>query len=295
MSRSPALSASRPTSTRPTAQYTVTITVTDTFPSSTLSPAKEMFQVTVGGPQTLAGIPASAPNDTPDLTEAEPQPAVGEAFSLPAAVGFNASGLSLLDFYVAPAGDSMLGVTPQKNNWIDVNAEGYSWYAGVLVASGAAFAQPDAAGEFATLPGSLAFDNVDQLTVVTHDWMTATLETGVRCYPDQQRPTGTAASAADQVNAALDTVFSTAAPVLEDDRLRPLTQAACGPVPGGMAVGPLAPAAGLLADSIYEWYPPNTSLTSDVIPQYEDNQAAVEMVFATWDKWTSIDWDNADD
>jgi hypothetical protein len=97
---------------------------------------------------------------------------------------------------------SLLGLTSQNIIWIDQNAQGYSWYTDVSPSSAAAFTQVASANEVQATVGSPAYGHVDLLTVVTHelghvlgfasidagildhDWMTATLATGVRRAPD---------------------------------------------------------------------------------------------------------------
>jgi hypothetical protein len=98
--------------------------------------------------------------------------------------------------------ESLLGMTIQNSVVIDQNAQGYGWYTDVSPVSDGAFNQVIAGNEWQAPATSPAFGHVDLLTVVTHelghllgfdsidsavlahDWMTATLATGVRRYPD---------------------------------------------------------------------------------------------------------------
>src|SRR6185369_12973970 len=95
-----------------------------------------------------------------------------------------------------------LGWTSQNTIWIDQTAQGYGWYTDVSPSSSAAFAQITGTNEVQAAPSSPAYGHVDLLTVVTHElghvlgfasidsgilghnWMTATLGTGVRRSPD---------------------------------------------------------------------------------------------------------------
>jgi hypothetical protein len=178
--------------------FTVTLTVQDD--DGTTGSANEV--VTVASPQFLAGDPRIPTADAPNLTRAQLQPVASRAIDDLAAAGFNVSGLSQADFHVADLPGSLLGLTYQHTIWIDQNAQGYGWYIDVSASSTAAFTQVTGANELQAAPGSPAYGHVDLLTVVTHelghvlgfasidpgilghDWMTATLETGVRRYPD---------------------------------------------------------------------------------------------------------------
>jgi hypothetical protein len=158
--------------------------------------------VTVASPQFLAGDPRIPTADAPNLTRAQLQPVASRAIDDLAAAGFNVSGLSQADFHVADLPGSLLGLTYQHTIWIDQNAQGYGWYTDLSPSSNAAFTQITGANEVQAAPGSPAYGHVDLLTVVTHelghvlgfpsidpgvlghDWMTATLETGIRRYPD---------------------------------------------------------------------------------------------------------------
>jgi hypothetical protein len=111
-------------------------------------------------------------------------------------------------FHVAALPDSLLGLTRQTTIWIDPNAQGYGWYIDASASSNAAFTQVTGTNEVQAAPGSPAFGHVDLLTVVTHElghvlgfasidtrilshgWMTATLPTGIRRYPDPARAGG---------------------------------------------------------------------------------------------------------
>src|SRR5262249_56897518 len=111
-------------------------------------------------------------------------------------------------FHVAALPNSLLGLTFGTTIWIDQNAQGYGWYIDASPTTNAAFAQVTGTNELQAVPGSPAYGHVDLLTVVTHelghvlgfasidpgtldhDWLTATLGTGVRRYPDSAGGSG---------------------------------------------------------------------------------------------------------
>jgi hypothetical protein len=113
-------------------------------------------------------------------------------------------------FHLDSLPGALLAWTSQSTIWIDPTAQGYGWYTDVSPTSAAAFTQATGAHETQAAPGSPAYGHVDLLTVVTHelghvlgfasidagilgyDWMTATLGTGVRRYPDAAGTGGTA-------------------------------------------------------------------------------------------------------
>ena len=143
--------------------------------------------------------------DTSNLTQEQLQPVVTQAIAQLATAGYNVSGLGQVQFHVADLAGSLLGLTRQNTIWIDQNAQGYGWYIDASPSSNAAFTQVTGTNEVQAAPGSPAYGHVDLLTVVTHelghvlgfasidpgilghDWMTATLATGVRRYPDAAR------------------------------------------------------------------------------------------------------------
>src|SRR5207244_1792349 len=116
--------------------------------------------------------------------------------------GYDVSSLSQAEFHITPLPGLLLGLTAQHTIWVDQNAQGYGWYTDVSTASTAAFARGTGVHEVQAAPGSPAYGRVDLLTVVTHelghvlgfasvdqgtldhDWMTATLGTGVRRYAE---------------------------------------------------------------------------------------------------------------
>jgi hypothetical protein len=158
--------------------------------------------LTVGQPQFFAGTSKPPAADTPALTQDQLLPAVTQAIADLAAAGFNVTGLDQVDSRLDNLPGSLLGLTSQNTIWIDQNAAGYGWYIDVSPGSDVAFTQPTGANEVQAAPGSPAYGHVDLLTVVTHelghllgfasigpgllshDWTTATLGTGVRRYPD---------------------------------------------------------------------------------------------------------------
>jgi hypothetical protein len=155
-----------------------------------------------GQPQFFAGNPNAPTWNMASLTQEQLRPVVAHAIAELATAGYNVSGLSQIDYHIANLPSSLLGLTYQRTIWIDQNAQGYGWYIDVSASSTAAFTQVTGANELQAAPGSPAYGHVDLLTVVTHelghvlgfasidpgilghDWMTATLETGVRRYPD---------------------------------------------------------------------------------------------------------------
>ena len=136
------------------------------------------------------------------------QPVVTEAIAQLATAGYNFSSLGQVQFHVSALPDSLLGLTYQNTVWIDPNAQGYGWYIDASPSSSAAFTQVTGTNEVQAAPGSPAYGHVDLLTVVTHelghvlgfgsvdpgilghDWMTATLGTGIRRYPDAAGASG---------------------------------------------------------------------------------------------------------
>jgi hypothetical protein len=162
------------------------------------------FVIHTGGgqPQFLAGAPKASAAGTASLTQSQLQPVVSQAIAQLATAGYNVSGLSNVQFHVAALPGSLLGLTYQNNIWIDPNAQGYGWYIDIFPSSNAAFTQVTSTDEVQAIPGSPAYGHVDLLTVVTHelghvlgfasidpgvldhDWMTATLGTGVRRAPN---------------------------------------------------------------------------------------------------------------
>jgi streptogramin lyase len=154
-----------------------------------------------GQPQFVAALSQAAAPAADIMPEAL-QPVVTRAIANLAAAGFNVSRLSQVNVRLAHLPGSLLGLTDQNTIWIDANAAGYGWYIDVSPSADAGFTRRTGANEFQALPGSPAYGHVDLLTVVTHelghvlgfasmdpsvwghDWMTATLGTGVRRYPD---------------------------------------------------------------------------------------------------------------
>jgi hypothetical protein len=140
------------------------------------------------------------------------QEAKAQAIGDLALAGFNVRSLGQVDFHIVNLPASLLGLTYQRTFWIDQNAQGYGWYTDAPAASNAAFTQVTGDNEFQAAPGSPAYGHVDLLTVVTHelghvldfasvdasilchDWMTATLDTGVRRFPDAAKASEPAAS-----------------------------------------------------------------------------------------------------
>jgi hypothetical protein len=157
--------------------------------------------VSGGQPQLFAGNPQTPTGGAANLIQEQLQPVVSQAIALLATAGFNVSGLGQVDFRLVTLPESLLGMTYQKTIWIDQNAQGYGWYIDVS-GSNVAFTRVAGTNEFRALPDSPANGHVDLLTVVTHelghvlgfpsidsgilghDWMTATLGTGIRRYPD---------------------------------------------------------------------------------------------------------------
>ena len=136
------------------------------------------------------------------LTLEQLQSVVTQATANLSAAGYDVSDLSQVHFVLAGLPNSLLGLTYQNTIWIDQSAQGYGWYTDVSANSNAAFTQVTGTNEVQAAPGSSAYGHVDLLTVVTHelghvlgfasvdasilghDWMSATLGTGVRRYPD---------------------------------------------------------------------------------------------------------------
>ncbi len=162
----------------------------------------QTWTFTSGQPQFLAGTPKASTEDTPNLTEAQLQPVVTQSIADLASAGYNVSGLGQVQFHLTSLPNSLLGWTYQSTIWIDPTAQGYGWYTDSSPSSNAAFTQTISTNEVQAAPGSPAYGHVDLLTVVTHelghvlgfasidadvlghDWMTATLGTGVRRSPD---------------------------------------------------------------------------------------------------------------
>jgi hypothetical protein len=182
-------------------------TITDPHISSPTGVA-----VSGGQPQFFAGEPKTPAENTPNLTQAQLQPVVTRAIAQLATAGYNVNGLGQVQFHVADLPGSLLGLTSQNTIWIAPNAAGYGWYIDASPSSYAAFTQVTGTNEVQAAPGSPAYGHVDLLTVVTHelghvlgfasvdpgtldhDWMTATLGTGLRRSSDaaggSDRPAG---------------------------------------------------------------------------------------------------------
>jgi hypothetical protein len=166
------------------------------------------IQLVQGQPQFLAGTPTVPAPGVTDLTPAQLQPVVTQAIAQLATAGYNVSGLGLVQFHVAALPAALLSLTYQNNVWIDPNAQGYGWYIDAAPGSNAAFTLVPGTHELEAAPGSPAYGHADLLTVVTHelghvlgfgsvdprklghDWMTATLGTGVRRLPDTTAGSG---------------------------------------------------------------------------------------------------------
>jgi PKD repeat protein len=225
----PFTSSTAPGALTPTHVYTTSgsFTVTLTVRDDDLTVGSASTVVMVGLPQFFAGAPKASAGNPSSLTQAQLQPVVTQAIAQLAAAGYNVSGLGQVQFHVAALPDSLLGLTYQTTIWIDPNAQGYGWYIDTSRCSNAAFTQVTGTHEVQAAPGSPAYGHVDLLTVVTHelghvlgfasidvgipghDWMTATLATGVRRDPDPARgshpPSATGAhtlAATDQAPAA---------------------------------------------------------------------------------------------
>ncbi len=156
----------------------------------------------VGQPQLFAGRPKEPGPGTARLDPARLPQLVGQAVASLAAAGFDVSALSQVQFDVIDLPGSLLGWTARNMIWIDQDAAGYGWYTDATDGSDVSFGQPAGEHERQALSGSPAYSHVDLLTVVTHelghvlgfasidagvldhDWMTATLGTGVRRAPD---------------------------------------------------------------------------------------------------------------
>jgi hypothetical protein len=168
-----------------------------------ISATNSSDRFTFGSPQFFAG-PVKAPGpDISNLTVAQLQPVVVQAISNLQAAGYNVASLAQETFYITNLPGQLLGLTSGNSIWIDQNAKGYGWYTG-LVGAGWSLVTGN---EFQAVAGSPAIGHVDLLTVVTHelghvlgfasidpaiqghDWMTATLGTGIRRYPDAIKPT----------------------------------------------------------------------------------------------------------
>jgi hypothetical protein len=177
-----------------------------------------------GQPQFLAATTMVPATGSVALSQAQLQLVVTQAIVQLATAGYNVSGLDQVQFQVAPLPGSLLGQTYQRTVWIDPSAHGYGWYINASPSSNAAFTEITGWDEFQAMPNSPAYGHVDLLTVVTHelghvlgfasidpgtlghDWMTATLGTGSRRYPDPARASGPApAAAASVVTAAART------------------------------------------------------------------------------------------
>jgi hypothetical protein len=170
--------------------------------------AEQVYQqaapITTGGGQPqLAAEPSEVPGPTtPILSQEQLQPVVARAIEGLSAAGYDTSGLRGVQVQVVDLPGSLLGWTYQNTIWIDPTAAGSGWFTDASPGSDAAFVQATGASEFRAAPGSPAYGRFDLLTVVTHelghvlglasitpgvlghDWMTATLGTGVRRYPD---------------------------------------------------------------------------------------------------------------
>jgi PKD repeat protein len=209
--------------------FTVTLTVKDD--DGMVGSASKVVTVVPGSPQFFAGSPNAPARDATDLTQEQLQPIVAQAIAQLGNAGFNVRGLDQVKLYLASLPGSLLGLTYQHTIWIDQNAQGYGWYIDVSQGSNVAFTQVAGTNEFLALPDSPANGHVDLLTVVTHelghvlgfpsidsgilghDWMTVTLGTGIRRYPDVvggSGPNGAGVPAADRV----DTKSLTAEPLV---------------------------------------------------------------------------------
>jgi hypothetical protein len=139
--------------------------------------ASAYVSIIVGQPQLLegeAGLGAAA------LSTEQLQSVISEGIAHLRSAGYDVSTLYQATFIIVDLHTVLLGVAYETTIWIDQDAAGHGWYLG---------------------GASRAFDGVDLLTVVTHelghllgfdsidpavltnDWMTATLPTGVRRLP----------------------------------------------------------------------------------------------------------------
>jgi hypothetical protein len=178
---------------------------------------------TFTSPQYFAGPPKTG-GHAANLTMKQLMPVVAAAERDLQAAGYSIATLSGVTFHIAPLTAPLLGMEANDTIWIDSNAEGYGWYTGI---SNAAFSRHVTGREYAaggtltssatrTGAGALAAEHVDLLTVVMHelghvlgfpsidpaiaghDWMTATLGTGIRRLPD---PAGVTANASSHESA----------------------------------------------------------------------------------------------
>jgi hypothetical protein len=178
---------------------TVDVTVTTGYGGTSLPLPPDQFTYVL--PQFFDGPVNNGASAVPkgqNLTEAELRPIVGEAVADLGAAGFDVAGLAQSTFHITSLPGLLLGATVGNSIWIDETAKGYGWYTAVsgpwsLVVG----------NEYRAAAGSPAAGQVDLLTVVTHelghvlgldsidpatlghDWMTATLGTGLRRYPDR--------------------------------------------------------------------------------------------------------------
>ena len=211
-----------------------------------------------------AGMPKEHGTDTANLTEVQLQRAISGAIADLGAGGFEVSGLGHVQFHVVDLPGLLLGWTAQNTIWIDQNAAGYGWSTDVSPSSNASFLKVTGTNEALAAPGSPANGHVDLLTVVTHElghvlgfasidpgirdhhWMTATLGTGVRRYPDAtaeaERPSALDAqmpAVASQGSAGGTGVLGSASPAVMASLGDPF---ALGPQEG---VGPHLPRSGV--------------------------------------------------
>jgi len=174
---------------------TVDITVQTEVGTSATSSSD---QYTFTSPQYFAGPPKTT-GHAADLTMKQLQPVVVQAERDLQAAGYNVAALYGVTFHITALAAPLLGMEAGNTIWLDANAEGYGWYTGL---SAAAFPHHVTAHEYEASASSPAFRHVDLLTVVMHelghvlgfpsidpalsghDWMTATLGTGIRRLPD---------------------------------------------------------------------------------------------------------------
>jgi hypothetical protein len=109
-------------------------------------------------------------SETSPLTRSQFEPILAASLDRIAAVeNEDSAGLLDVEFEIVDLPGGLLGLTRGRTIQIDVNAAGYGWFIDTTPWDDVEFVRPGGNNELTALPGTLASDRADLLTVVLHE------------------------------------------------------------------------------------------------------------------------------